>query len=80
MWECGLKHICIISSDKGNDVTPYVGVWIETTYARYRSLSIGVTPYVGVWIETTSVRARGQRTIVTPYVGVWIETAQSWST
>ena len=31
MWECGLKHVL------GNViytlvVTPYVGVWIETTY------------------------------------------------
>ena len=30
MWECGLKHK-FGKLDKGKDnVTPYVGVWIET--------------------------------------------------
>ena len=34
------------------DVTPYVGVWIETCKI-FRKLYIrSVTPYVGVWIET----------------------------
>ena len=33
-------------------VTPYVGVWIETTQARDHPIMGLVTPYVGVWIET----------------------------
>ena len=33
-------------------VTPYVGVWIETSWIAFRPEMISVTPYVGVWIET----------------------------
>ena len=33
-------------------VTPYVGVWIETTNYLVLSSHCQVTPYVGVWIET----------------------------
>ena len=35
------------------DVTPYVGVWIETHYCDPNIEDLKVTPYVGVWIETT---------------------------
>ena len=35
-----------------NDVTPCVGVWIETYLHCYRSEHSRVTPCVGVWIET----------------------------
>ncbi len=35
-------------------VTPYVGVWIETSVILDQSTSLRVTPYVGVWIETES--------------------------
>ena len=56
------------------EVTPYVGVWIETQ----RTVSCGypkkVTPYVGVWIETEETKKAGETAAVTPYVGVWIET------
>ena len=36
-------------------VTPFVGVWIETVknYGRKRKQS--VTPFVGVWIETSKM-------------------------
>ena len=30
MWECGLKHIKVSDEYKVVEVTPYVGVWIET--------------------------------------------------
>ena len=33
-------------------VTPYVGVWIETSNEQWNSSAVTVTPYVGVWIET----------------------------
>ena len=33
-------------------VTPYVGVWIETSLTVDTSHPEAVTPYVGVWIET----------------------------
>ena len=34
------------------DVTPYVGVWIETRKISNTAIQYSVTPYVGVWIET----------------------------
>ncbi len=36
-------------------VTPYVGVWIETSGVCNLKLMRAVTPYVGVWIETKGV-------------------------
>ena len=33
-------------------VTPYVGVWIETVCHLPPVVVADVTPYVGVWIET----------------------------
>ena len=33
-------------------VTPYVGVWIETSIGLPNWSTLIVTPYVGVWIET----------------------------
>ena len=54
MWECGLKHRLVgIRKDICN-VTPYVGVWIETRLYRRIVNRFVVTPYVGVWIETMS--------------------------
>ena len=32
MWECGLKHTRPGSNNARPEVTPYVGVWIETSY------------------------------------------------
>ena len=53
MWECGLKPQRSPCGRNGyKNVTPYVGVWIEThriVLCGYRRV---VTPYVGVWIET----------------------------
>ena len=36
-------------------VTPFVGVWIETRLRIVLRLCRGVTPFVGVWIETTLI-------------------------
>ena len=33
-------------------VTPFVGVWIETQIRNHYCTSDFVTPFVGVWIET----------------------------
>ena len=35
-----------------HDVTPFVGVWIETDLAGDVAEDSPVTPFVGVWIET----------------------------
>ena len=55
-------------------VTPFVGVWIETTQLGCYVETVGVTPFVGVWIETRKRRHTSVIFIVTPFVGVWIET------
>ena len=51
-WVCGLKHWQAIIQGHRVQVTPFVGVWLET-YCRteYRG-RWWVTPFVGVWIET----------------------------
>ena len=36
------------------DVTPFVGVWIETSTTMGRQRPRWVTPFVGVWIETST--------------------------
>ena len=73
MWECGLKLTEMALSIKP-PVTPYVGVWIETTFVKGLPDRLIVTPYVGVWIETKRIGRYIPAPIVTPYVGVWIET------
>ena len=35
-----------------HQVTPFVGVWIETISDDYPENYTNVTPFVGVWIET----------------------------
>ena len=51
-WVCGLKHLFSCRMDFGRDVTPCVGVWIETTGSLTKTTAGNVTPCVGVWIET----------------------------
>ena len=51
-WVCGLKLISSYHSIGITEVTPFVGVWIETTDGESTPPSSGVTPFVGVWIET----------------------------
>ena len=51
-WVCGLKQVSLNEVNSEFMVTPYVGVWIETTITSSFAASTIVTPYVGVWIET----------------------------
>ena len=46
----------IHTTQRTYQVTPFVGVWIETRYASSQDLPLGVTPFVGVWIETCPSR------------------------
>ena len=41
-------------------VAPYVGAWIETSYARDLQNRIEVAPYVGAWIETLAKMSLNQ--------------------
>ena len=49
---CGLKHVVALYRVIVMEVTPYVGVWIETVCIAIATCLDEVTPYVGVWIET----------------------------
>ena len=52
-WVCGLKHGLISkSARRSKNVTPCVGVWIETSNRSTIVIASRVTPCVGVWIET----------------------------
>ena len=57
-----------------SDVTPCVGVWIETENRDEVGQDLNVTPCVGVWIETENQQKPYTTLWVTPCVGVWIET------
>ena len=73
-WVCGLKRTQIERRPMSRNVTPCVGVWIETKNPT-DALDLGlVTPCVGVWIETYGYNSRIDHNLVTPCVGVWIET------
>ena len=54
-WVCGLKQQNEWSLNKLMQVTPFVGVWIETTGVEPTPPPSGVTPFVGVWIETLNL-------------------------
>ena len=56
------------------NVTPFVGVWIETEQVKKVAARLSVTPFVGVWIETVLDGKQITKDRVTPFVGVWIET------
>ena len=51
-WVCGLKLTKALQNITEYIVTPFVGVWIETTIVDSSRKARGVTPFVGVWIET----------------------------
>ena len=56
-WVCGLKPLewTLFFIEK---VTPYVGVWIETSCDKCDKAIFLVTPYVGVWIETNRQQSK----------------------
>ena len=76
-WVCGLKLYRGATPCIPSDVTPYVGVWIETLFILTSRSRARVTPYVGVWIETPTCDCFQNHSQVTPYVGVWIETSST---
>ena len=42
----------MININEQINVTPFVGVWIETLAQPSSNVISSVTPFVGVWIET----------------------------
>ena len=48
-WVCGLKHIKLALYFRTLQVTPCVGVWIETPSTTWRRYLHMVTPCVGVY-------------------------------
>ena len=47
-----MKQLVINRTDETEEVTPCVGVWIETLKHSDCTICEKVTPCVGVWIET----------------------------
>ena len=76
-WVCGLKRFVLCRTSSVKHVTPFVGVWIETSLTKERTKNLPVTPFVGVWIETLLSFKLHIITQVTPFVGVWIETRRA---
>ena len=70
-WVCGLKHSSAVQSVLLLNVTPYVGVWIETSFPQPERQVLTVTPYVGVWIETSMAQYSAISKMVTPCVGIY---------
>ena len=65
----------MININEQINVTPFVGVWIETLAQPSSNVISSVTPFVGVWIETRNKQLLDEADkAVTPFVGVWIET------
>ena len=68
-----IETIPLLKEKFQTSVTPYVGVWIETTIRAHRLLVAGSHP---TWVcglkQICSLLAMEEA--VTPYVGVWIET------
>ena len=52
VWVCGLKHQSLGKYPRDKQVTPCMGVWIETYSLNPFCRPISVTPCMGVWIET----------------------------
>ena len=52
---CGLKQKGLRGGVREIAVTPFVGVWIETSKRLRNAGSHQVTPFVGVWIETDMI-------------------------
>ena len=52
VWVCGLKLCCKGMQAWFRDVTPCMGVWIETVDTSSGQVDASVTPCMGVWIET----------------------------
>ena len=47
-----MKHTYLNDVQNEHQVTPFVGVWIETLGMQTQYRCELVTPFVGVWIET----------------------------
>ena len=54
VWVRGLKHRTRNKWQKGYNVAPRVGAWIETYMSGSSNISPLVAPRVGAWIETFS--------------------------
>ena len=56
-----------------DNVTPFMGVWIEIQLNCDFSATAIVTPFMGVWIEIIFGSLAQLVRAVTPFMGVWIE-------
>ena len=76
-WVCGLK--LVVKSDQAgqSDVTPFVGVWIETAFCMLRQQWSSSHTLRGCVDWNPLLALLFYLLGVTPFVGVWIETLQN---
>ena len=67
----------ICHRERAGEVTPHVGVRIETVVEKMVLMDAAVTPHVGVRIETLITNCPTLGLNVTPHVGVRIETLKN---
>ena len=72
-WVCGLKLADTIILDI-HQVTPFVGVWIETAEARKADQEAKSHPSWVCGLKLLCISTYIIWVKVTPFVGVWIET------
>ena len=54
-------------------VSPYIGEWIEISNLSLSCNLLAVSPYIGEWIEINGNIIPGVLIGVSPYIGEWIE-------
>ena len=62
-WVCGLKLDVCFSHRMLPNVTPFMGVWIETDLKAKGWEDFDVTPFMGVWIETKTALKLSRRAV-----------------
>ena len=63
-----------------SQVTPFVGVWIETEQHVYQQTYVASHPSWVCGLKHTPLTQKKEHQQVTPFVGVWIETTLATST
>ena len=79
-WVCGLKHVRSTAILKTRQVTPCVGVWIETLMKVIVYLVYSSHPAWVCGLKRSSGHTIAVQYPVTPCVGVWIETCSFFCT
>ena len=75
-WVCGLKLKIVQLIERLTKVTPFVGVWIETSLCELNQSTTGSHPSWVCGLKPRWWHRLRSHAYVTPFVGVWIETCR----